>query len=203
MHIAQTALVCLVFLLSGSVVELGEGQRRQAIATSAHLLIPTAANNSGLFGAVFKTRVSIVNVTNRTYTINATLYRSGSGTIVRQITMGSQQARNYNNFLQDVFSYSGAAGVDLDAVVPSAGGSDLNQLRCSLRCTTTVPMGLQDCGEHFGSLQSLSLTDTSVPGIFVDGSARTNVGCLNTATTQAIVNVDVYSSSGGLLTTHF
>jgi len=83
MHIARTALVCLVFLLSGSIIELGEGQRRQAIVTSAHLLIPTAANNSGLFGAVFKTRVSIVNVTNRTYTITATLYRSGSGTIVR------------------------------------------------------------------------------------------------------------------------
>jgi hypothetical protein len=37
----------------------------------------------------------------------------------------------------------------------------------------------------------------------VDASARTNVGCLNTATTQAIINVDVYSSTGGLLTTHF
>ena len=127
MHIARTALVCLAFLLSGSVAELGESPQRQAIVTSAHLLIPTAANNAGLFGAVFKTRVSIVNVTNRTYTINATLYRSGSGTIVRQISMGPRQARNYSNFLQDVFSYSGAAGVELDAVVAPPGGSDLNQ----------------------------------------------------------------------------
>ena len=205
MHIARTALVCLVFLLSGSIVELGEGQQRQAIATSAHLLIPTAANNSGLFGAVFKTRVSIVNVTNRTYTINATLYRSGSGTIVRQITMGSRQARNYDNFLQDVFSYSGAAGVELDAVVPSAGGSDPNQFAVFAEVYNDGANGVYKTVVNIADpADGLSLTDPSItPGIFVDGSARTNVGCLNTATTQAIVNVDVYSSSGGLLTTHF
>ena len=205
MHIARTALVCLVFLLSGSIVELGEGQRRQTIVTSAHLLIPTAANNSGLFGAVFKTRVSIVNVTNRTYTINATLYRSGSGTIVRQITMGSRQARNYDNFLQDVFSYSGAAGVELDAVVPSAGGSDLNQFAVFAEVYNDGANGVYKTVVNIADpADGLSLTDPSItPGIFVDGSARTNVGCLNTATTQAIVNVDVYSSSGGLLTTHF
>ena len=206
MHIARTALVCLVFLLSGSIVELGEGQRRQAIITSAHLLIPTAANNAGLFGAVFKTRVSIVNVTPRTYTINATLYRSGSGTIVRQITMGSRQARNYDNFLQDVFSYSGAAGVELDAVAaPSAGGSDLNQFAVFAEVYNDGANGVYKTVVNIADpADGLSLTDPSItPGIFVDGSARTNVGCLNTATTQAIVNVDVYSSSGGLLTTHF
>jgi hypothetical protein len=206
MHIARTALVCLVFLLSGSIVELGEGQQRQAIATSAHLLIPTAANNAGLFGAVFKTRVSIVNVTNRTYTITATLYRSGSGTIVRQITMGSRQARNYDNFLQDVFSYSGAAGVELDAVAaPSAGGSDLNQFAVFAEVYNDGANGVYKTVVNIADpADGLSLTDPSItPGIFVDGSARTNVGCLNTATTQAIVNVDVYSSSGGLLTTHF
>jgi hypothetical protein len=204
MHIARTALVCLVFLLCGSIVERGESPQRQAILTSAHLLIPTAANNPGQFGAVFKTRVSIVNVTNRTYTINATLYRSGSGTIVRQITMGSQQARNYNNFLQDVFSYSGAAGVELDAVAPP-GGSDLNQFAVFAEVYNDGANGVYKTVVNIADpSDGLSLTDPSItPGIFVDGSARTNVGCLNTATTQAIVNVDVYSSSGGLLTTHF
>ena len=117
MRVARTGVVCLAFLLCGSIVELGESPQRQAISTSAHLLIPTAANNPGQFGAVFKTKVSIVNVTTRAYTIYATLYRSGGGTIVRQITMASRQARNYDNFLQDVFSYSGAAGVELDAVL--------------------------------------------------------------------------------------
>ena len=205
MHIARTALVCLAFLFSGSVAELGESPQRQAIVTSAHLLIPTAANNAGLFGAVFKTRVSIVNVTNRTYTINATLYRSGSGTIVRQITMGSRQARNYGNFLQDVFSYSGAAGVELDAVVTPPGGSDLNQFAVFAEVYNDGANGVYKTVVNIADpSDGLSLTDPSItPGIFVDGSARTNVGCLNTATTQAIVNVDVYSSSGGLLTTHF
>src|SRR5688572_10929464 len=122
MRVARAVVVCLTLLLYVSVVALGESAQRQAIPASARVLIPTAANNPGQFGAVFKTRVSIANVTTHTYTINATLYRSGGGTVVRQIAMGSRQARNYENFLQDVFSYSGAAGVELDAVV--AGGSE-------------------------------------------------------------------------------
>ena len=205
MHIARTALVCLAFLLSGSIVELGESPQRQAILTSAHLLIPTSANYTGQFGAVFKTRVSIVNVTNRTYTINATLYRSPTGTIIRQITMGPGQARNYNNFLQDVFSYSGAAGIDLDASVAVPGGSDLNKFALFAEVYNDGAKGVYKTVVNIADpSDGLSLTDPSItPGIFVDGSARTNVGCVNTATTQAIVNVDVYASSGGLLTTHF
>lgn len=205
MRVTRTGVVSLAFLLCGSIVERGESPQRQAILTSAHLLIPAAANNPGQFGAVFKTKVSIVNVTNRTYTINATLYRSGSGTIVRQISMGSQQARNYNNFLQDVFSYSGAAGVELDAVVAPPGGSDLNQFAVFAEVYNDGANGVYKTVVNIADpSDGLSLTDPSItPGIFVDGSARTNVGCLNTATTQAIVNVDVYSSSGGLLTTHF
>ena len=205
MPVARTGVVCLAFLLCGSIVELGESPQRQAILTSAHVLIPTAANNPGQFGAVFKTRVSIANVTTRTYTISATLYRSGGGTVVRQITMGSRQARNYDNFLQDVFSYSGAAGVELDAVVAPPGGSDLNQFAVFAEVFNDGANGIYKTVVNIADpSDGLSLTDPSItPGIFVDGSARTNVGCLNTATTQAIVNVDVYSSSGGLLTTHF
>ena len=140
MRVARTGVVCLALLLSGSIVELGESPQRQALLTSARVLIPTSANNPGQFGAVFRTRVSIANVTSRTYTISATLYRSGGGTVVRQITMGSRQARNYDNFLQDVFSYSGAAGVELDAVVAPPGGSDLNKFAVFAEVNNTALM---------------------------------------------------------------
>ena len=205
MHIARTAVVCLAFLLYGSMVELGESPQRQAIPSSARLLIPTAANNPGQFGAVFKTRVSIVNVTNRTYTIYATLYRNGGGTLVRQITMGSRQARNYENFLQDVFSYSGAAGVELDAVLAPPGGTDLNQFVVFAEVYTDSANGIYKTVVNISDpSDGLSLTDPSItPGVSVDGDSRTNIGCVNTATTQAIVNVDVYSNTGGLLTTYF
>jgi len=205
MRIGRIAVVCLALLLYGSVVELGESPQGQALLTSARVLIPTSANNPGQFGAVFRTKVSIANVTTRTYTIYATLYRSGGGTLVRQITMGSRQARNYDNFLEEVFSYSGAAGVELDAVAAPPGGSDLNQFAGFAEVYTPGGNGVYKTVVNISdSSDGLSLTDPSItPGIFVDGSSRTNVGCLNTATTQAIVNVDVYSSSGGLLTTHF
>ncbi|HEX2523560.1 MAG TPA: hypothetical protein VHP35_15670, partial [Terriglobia bacterium] len=141
MRLARTAVVCLALLLYGSVLDFGESPQRQAVLTSARVIIPTAANNRGLFGAVFKTNVSIVNVTNRSYTISATLYRSGGGTVVRQISMGSGQARNYDDFLQDVFSYSGPAGIELDALVAPSGGSDLNQFAVFAEVYTDTPNG--------------------------------------------------------------
>src|SRR5206468_3487169 len=127
MRVLRTVLICLAPLVCSITVKPGEGPRRQEIPTSARVIIPTAANNRGLFGAVFKTNVSIVNVTSRTYTIDAILYRSGGGTIVREITMGPREARNYDNFLQDVFSYSGPGGIELDALLAPPGGNELNQ----------------------------------------------------------------------------
>jgi hypothetical protein len=205
MRFFRTGVVCLAFLLCGTTVERGESPQRQGIRTSAHFILPTAANNPGRFGSFFRTRVSIVNVTNRTYTINATLYRSGGGSLVRQITMASRQARNYDNFLEDVFTYSGAGGVDLDAVLAPPGGSNLNQFAVFAEVYNDSATGVYKTVVNIADpSDGLSSTDLSItPGIFVDGSARTNVGCVNTATTQAIVNVDVYSSSGGLLRTHF
>lgn len=205
MRVARTGFICLACLFFGSIVELGESPHRQAIPSSARLLIPTAANNPGQFGAVFKTKVSIVNVTNRTYTIYATLYRNGGGTIVRQITMASRQARNYDNFLQDVFSYSGAAGVELDAVLAPPGGTELNQFVVFAEVYTDSPNGIYKTVVNISDpSDGLSLTAPSItPGISANGDTRTNIGCLNTSTTQAIVNVDVYSSTGGLLTTYF
>lgn len=205
MRYVRTGVVCLAFLLYGSTVERGESPQRQGIRASARLILPTAANNPGQFGSFFRTRVSIVNVTNRTYTIYATLYRSGGGSLVRQISMASRQARNYDNFLQDVFSYSGAGGIDLDAVLAPPGGSDLNRFAVFAEVYTDGPNGVYKTVVNVSDLsEGLSLTDTSItPGIFVGGDSRTNIGCLNTAATQAIVNVDVYSNSGGLLTTHF
>jgi len=201
----RMGVLCLAFMLCGSIDELGESQQRQGIFTSAYRIIPTAANNPGQFGAVFKTRVAIVNVTNRTYTIQATLYRSGSGTIVRQITMGSRQARNYDNFLQDVFSYSGAGGVELDAFIAPPGGSDLNEFAVFAEVYTESTNGRYKTVVNISDpSDGLSLTDPSItPGIFVDSSSRTNIGCLNTGTSQAVVNVDLFSSTGSLLTTYF
>ena len=205
MRFGRTVLVGFVLLVCSSNVRPGEGPRREAIRTSAHVIIPTAANNRGLFGAVFKTNVSIVNVTSRSYTIDATLYRSGGGTIVRQISMGPGQARNYDDFLQDVFSYSGPGGIELDAQITPPGGSDLNQFAVFAEVYTDTPNGrYKTVVNAVDPSDGMSLTDSSItPAISVDGNSRTNIGCLNTRTIQAVVNVDVYNSNGSLLTTYF
>ena len=205
MRVARRIVICLALLLYGSVLDFGESPQRQAVLTSARVIIPTSANNRGLFGAVFKTNVSIVNVTNRSYTITATLYRSGGGTVVRQISMGSGQARNYDDFLQDVFSYSGPAGIELDALTAPSGGSDLNQFAVFAEVYTDTPNGrYKTVVNPTDPSDGLSLTSPSIsPGIFVTGDSRTNIGCLNTSTTQSVVNVDVFSNTGSLLTTYF
>jgi hypothetical protein len=205
MRVFRTVLFCLVFLVCSNTVKPWEGPRRQEIRTSARVLIPTAANNRGLFGAVFQTNVSIVNVTSRSYTINATLYRSGGGTVVRQIDMGSRQALNFDNFLQDVFSYSGPGGIELDALLTPPGGDALNQFAVFAEVyTDTVNGRYKTVVNPVDPLDGLPMIGSAItPAISVDGSSRTNIGCLNIATTQAIVNVDLYSSTGSLLTTYF
>jgi hypothetical protein len=193
----------------GSVRKVEDSARRQMLSlrpkgifSSANHTIPTAANNAGAFGAFFKTKVSIVNVTSRNYTIYATLYRNGGGTSLRSISMAPRQSLNYDNFLQEVFTYTGAGGVELDAWFDPPGGDVLNEFAVTAEVYTDSPNGRFKTVVNIPSASDeISSTYQSfTPGIFVDSSSRTNVGCVNTASLAATVRLDLYNSTGTRLT---
>ena len=205
MPVARTGVVCLAFLICGSIVELG---RQPAAPGTSYKRARADSHRSQqswtIWGSVQDQGFDRERDHAHVHDLRNSLPQRWR---IRRSAepMGSRQARDFDNFLQDVFSYSGAAGVDLDAVVAPPGGSDLNKFAVFAEVINDSTNGVYKTVVNISDpSDGLSLTDPSItPGIFVDGSARTNVGCLNTATTQAIINVDVYSSTGGLLTTHF
>ena len=80
-------------------------ERKSITFASAIHLVPVMANNPGLFGAFFKTRVSILNVAPLNYSIQATLYNQFGKANEATIPIANGQQQNYENFLEDVFAY--------------------------------------------------------------------------------------------------
>ncbi|MSO22633.1 MAG: hypothetical protein EXQ58_05125 [Acidobacteria bacterium] len=88
--------------------------------------VPVMANTPGAFNAFFKTRVSIINPTIYAYPIEASLYSSEGVIKKATINMSAGQVRNFDNFLDAVFSETGAAAVRFDSSTPPNGKPDFN-----------------------------------------------------------------------------
>src|SRR5439155_23579899 len=82
-----------------------------------------AANSPGQHGAYFKTRVTILNPTNFSYSIAATLHNGFGRVQTVLIPMGASQYHTWDNFLDEVFGYVGAGVVDLDSAYTPQNGS--------------------------------------------------------------------------------
>ena len=116
----------LGLLVLGAFSVESKPPKRKSSFASSFVVVPVMANIPGLFGAVWKTKVSILNPTDFSYPIQAILYdKTGKvGDITLMMSLG--QIRNYDNFLADVFNYGGAGTVKFDSQ-SIAGGSDNNQ----------------------------------------------------------------------------
>src|SRR2546422_7392730 len=95
---------------------------KQKIAAFTNITIPVMANSPGLQGAFFKTQVAILNPTQLSYPIEVTLYDNTGEVATANINMAAGQIRNYENFLQQVFSFGGAGAVKFDSL--SGSGQD-------------------------------------------------------------------------------
>ena len=77
------------------------------------------------FRGVFKTKVVLFNPTSFAFPIEVSLYGLNGFVKKTNIDVTAGQIRNYPNFLQDVFSYSGAGTVNFDSLSLSGGNSHL------------------------------------------------------------------------------
>ena len=154
-----------------------------AVGAVSHLLLPTSANVTGQFGAVYKTKVSIFNAVNAPYDVRVGL-SDGSGEIAHtSVSLAPGQTLTFNNILADLFGYTGGGAIDLDSgntgftfvvnsqvYVDTLGG----------RYTTAVQFA-DDLGAITPSRPGF------VVGISVNSLRRTNVGCAsNTSVPQTI-----------------
>jgi hypothetical protein len=167
-------------------------------------LVPVMANNPGQFGAVFKTRVSILNPTSFSYPIFVNLYGPNGRVGTRTINILPRESKNYQNFLQEVFSYSGAGSVEFDSWFDPPAGLPDYQFLVSAEVYTDSPNGqYKTVVTTGGPVEDIGPSRESYsPGISVNASARTNIGCFNDSTSAQTIQARLYSPSGSLIQTY-
>lgn len=156
------------------------------------VVIPVMANVAGMFNSQFRTKVAILNATQQSYNIQVILYGGSGQANSTNITMAPGQLRNYENFLQDVFSFTGAGTVIFDS---NGTGRDFivtaevfNDLGAGRYKTIVAPGPILE--------NSLPEFDSYSLGITVDTKTRTNIGFFNDSPDPNLIRADVFDASG-------
>jgi hypothetical protein len=168
-----------------------EGVTPLVVGAVSHLLLPTSANVNGQFGAVYKTKVSIFNAVNASYSIRAGLSTSGGEIAHIFIPVAPNQTVTFNNILSDLFGYSGGAAIDLDS--GNSGhlfivNSQVYVDTVSGRYTTAVQFA-DDLGDIIPSRPGF------VVGVSVNSARRTNIGCASNSGYDQTITFRAFDSS--------
>lgn len=189
------------------------------------VVIPTAVNTPGRFGAYYKTRVSLANMAGTDLVLQAIL--SGPQGIVndKYIQLKANEYRVWNNFLAEEFDYRGAGGVafisdqDLGINLQNAALDFEKVLSSRLkfvvtaevytdspqgRYSTTVVNGIAPF-IYFNPGSSLTLPSQAYNfGIDSNENQRVNIGCLNpTLSRRSVRAVATDPSTGRTQTIRF
>jgi len=201
----KNTLIGLLFLLlpvsNSFATELIPFQEQGASASPV-ITIPVMTNAPGALGGVFKTKVVIFNPTVSSFPVEVSLYGTNGFVAKTTITLAAGQVRNYENFLAEVFSYTGAGTVNFDSLSLPGGNASLKFL-VSAEVYIDSPNGRFKTVVSTGApLDPVSPTTSAYSiGITVDADSRTNLGCFNTSFSTNVVNADVYDSANRLVTT--
>jgi len=196
-------LVFLMAVLSAAVVATpafsGTKPEVGVSFASDSLTVPVMINASGAAGATFATYAALMNPTLKAFPVTVTLYDNGGNKTQKTITLAAGELKQYQNFLNDVFAYSGLGTVRFQSGA-EVGGSTDNLFILSAEIYTTAS------GVRFGtSLPTLEFPGTDSRsfsvGVTVDASNRTNVGCFNEAKVANTVTAAVFDGTGAQVTT--
>jgi hypothetical protein len=201
----KTAPIGLLFLLllvaSSSATELIPLQQQGASASPV-ITIPVMTNAPGALGGIFKTKVVVFNPTVSSFPVEVSLYGTNGFVAKTTITLAAGQVRNYENFLAEVFAYTGAGSVNFDSLSLPGGNANLKFL-VSAEVYIDSPNGRFKTVVSTGApLDPVSPTASAYSiGVTADGENRTNLGCFNTFFSTNVINADVYDSANRLVTT--
>ena len=176
---------------------------------STFAVIPTLANTPGRYGASFKTRVVIHNLTGNSYSLDAVLCGPNGVVAQRSIPLSGNQYQVYGNFLQDVFNYRGDGAVllagdtnalNLDALDLFTGSA--NKFSVTAEVYSDSPHGRNTTSVVNGILPLVESGPRAFSaGITVDQDQRVNVGVFNLGLTRISVQAVVHDSSGSVTQT--
>ena len=195
-------VLILLFLLTPAYSAELTPPTAQISAASTQVTVPTMANTPGALGGIFKTKVVVFNPSVFSFPIQVTLYDINGLVNQKIINMSAGQIRNYENFLEDVFAYSGAGAVNFDSLTIPGGNTNYRFL---------VNSEVYIDGPS-GRFKTVVMTGTPLDpvtpgvnaystGITQDSSNRVNIGCFNVSSLANIVVAEVYDSSNQLIKT--
>jgi hypothetical protein len=201
----KTVVISILFLLFSMVICLGAEViplQQQAAGASPLITIPVMTNAPGALGGVFKTKVVVLNPTISAFPVEVSLY-GGNGFVAKTtINLSAGQVRNYENFLDEVFAYTGAGTVNFDSLSLPGGNANFKFL-VSAEVYIDGQFGRYKTVVSTGApLDPVSPTANAYSiGITVDIQNRTNLGCFNTSFSTNVISADVYDSANRLVTT--
>ena len=196
--VACCGLVIVLCWLAFAETPIAEREKLEvANALSWQTVIPATANAPGRFGAHYKTRVVIFNPTSRDYSITARLYGNNGPVSQREIAVDASEYLVWDNFLGEVFDYTGGGAVWLKAPAED------DQFYMTAEVYTDSPNGRFSTTVVSGIVPKFvtsSNPDFNV-GISVNRNRRTNIGVWNWEAIPSSVEAKVFDASGTLLET--
>jgi hypothetical protein len=189
----------LALAAPGSSAAEPHGQVSQKALVGSGYVFPSTANTQGA-GAYFRTRVVLTNPTGSVLTLLARLSTSGGFSAERTIALGSFQTRVYENFLSEVFDFTGGGGLNLVEQGASMGLPGRPFLAVAEVYAETVE------GRYSTPVTGLSLDDmvvrpaiekgySMVTGLRANATNRANFGCSNADAVPVTVRAEVYTSN--------
>jgi hypothetical protein len=165
---------------------------------SGWVIVPTAANAAGQFGAYFKTRVSIFGMPdNATATsIPMKIYAlTPTGRKEVSYTLPVGPVKTWENALAELFGYTGAAAILFDT------DSVYDNLFVTAEVYTDSPNGrFSTAVETLTILDSVGSTypDLTV-GLTAGSNSRANIGCSSDSSSKTTTTASVYGAGGSKL----
>ena len=197
----RNRILVLALLLSSSVTRAEDRVLRARSALNivdSSYVFSSSANVQGI-GAFFKTRVVLFNPTPNPMTINALLFAPTGAVGPQSVTLAPSETRVYENFLSDVFGYTGGAGIQLSessSSRPFVVSAEVYAEGANGRFSTAIVGMLMDDRVVRVSEAGLSIS----AGLQVNAANRANFGCSNADNSSVSVQADFYTSAGGTST---
>lgn len=191
-------------LLAAGVISLparAEFGRRPNALVGGGYVFPSVANTLGLFNAFFKTKVTLYNPNTFDITVHAQLTTPTGAPPTQNLPFAGGSLRRWDNFLQDVFGYTGGGGLILteDTSQPFIAVVEVYVDGPNGRFSTPVTGILTD--DAIVSRADAPGAIFVATGIQSDAANRANFGCLSLAPIASSVRVDFFAFIGTNLTT--
>lgn len=184
--VSLTALAVVVLIAVPTYGQTPDRAASNNAFASDFQTIPVMANNAGVGGAPFISYVALLNPTAKAFAVTATLYDTTGATRTATINLGPGELRTWTNFLAENFnSFTGGGTVTFSSSDPSNRFVVSSEIT-SNRYATPIP-ALEFAGSNSRSF---------APGIWVDSTSRTNIGCYNQSSATNTIVATVRDRTG-------